>query len=392
MGKAGFYLYGTRGKVGNVVARRGPTGGTVLAERKFSIKNPRTNKQMATRVICATVSQAAKFLSAIVDHSFEGKSIGARSKDYFRKLNMNGLRTLAHNDFEDEASRVDATCFMTTKGVSALIPNRYIVSNGSLAQPGLNVKITEGPGTQTLFVQRPNQTINALETTGVRHITVGQLLKALFGITQAGEQITFVGIQKTGAGYVYAFNGEPDVPGWKIPYTGMIARRLFVDLSYDLTTQIAVTDNQGALLNDINATIGNTLKAAFNNERTDKELLKYIAEESVGDYTTTFANNQLAIADIVYGISDMNETGDEDATGYLYALGVIRSRLQENNTWLYSRCILTVVPPSTDEIYNHGLDWNSAVQAWMSGGGDVATDDLFLQAGTPQNVIGEDFT
>lgn len=389
MGKAGFYLYGTRGKVGNVVAKRGPKGGTVLAERKFSIKNPRTNKQMAGRVICATVAQAAKFLSPIIDHSFQQVAIGARSKDYFRKVNMNRLRELAANDFATAATGEDSTCFITTKGVQALIPNSYIVSRGSLAPSGLRVNFNEG----NFEITRPDQNIVPLETTGVRHITVGQLLKAIFGITSVGEQLTFVGIQRTGEGYHYAYQGEATTPGWMIPFTDLTARRLFVNLDYDLNTQIAITDAQGQAVAGLQDDIYAAIKAAFSNIRTDRVLLNAIIEafQEEAELDWVVAENTLHINDIYFNYSGFNYD-TPSLIGYLYAFGIIRSRLQEDGSWLYSPCTLSLAPPTNVESTNFGLEWNIAIEAWMSGGSEVASDELFLQAGTPQNVIGEDFT
>ena len=396
MAKAGFYLYGSRGKVGNLVARKGPVSGTVLAERKFSIKNPRTNKQMSQRIICATVAQAAKFLSPIIDHSFESKSIGARSKDYFRKLNMNRLRSLAEIDYSESASAVDSKAFVTTKGVQALIPNSYIISRGSMPASALTVKIELETGEYVTRVHNlADKTIQCPETTGVRHVTLGQVLGALFGITQAGEQLTFVGIQKTGASYAYAYDGQPDVPGWEIPYTGLTARRLFVPLDTDLSTQIAITDAQGVGLDGAMDIILNAAKAAFASMRTDTELLDAVFDDISDTGEMTYDNNALTIDPWNFNVSAFNNVlagYNTDKIGYIYAYGIIRSRLQEDNTWTYSNSALVIAAPTSDETTNFGLDWNSGVQAWMSGGGDVATDDLYLQAGTPQNVIGEDFT
>lgn len=394
MAKAGFYLYGTSGKVGNIVARRGRKG-TVLAERKFSIKNPRTNKQMAQRIILATVAQAAKFLSPIVDHSFQGKSIGTISKEYFRKINMNRLRKLAAIDFENASSGLDSLVFMSTKNIQALIPNSYIISEGNIAGSKLSLstqniggRVGEG---KEFIVTIPAANISTVtgDTQGVRYVTLGALMQALFGLTTAGEQLTFVGIEKTGEGAQFIFNNEPENPGWMIPYTGLIARRLFIDPSVDMTTKIAVTDAQGAELASLTTDIVAAIKQAFTNARTDDVLLSWL-ETVLSDSNNYDVTDQvLNIAATTWNYTQDNAADDD--LGYLYALGIVRSRLNTDATWQYSKTILTMNLPTVVNSTNFGLNWNAAIQAWFQGE-NVAEVDMYLQGGTDQNTIGESFT
>lgn len=383
MGKTGFYLYGTKGKVGNLVARRGRKG-TILAARKFTIKNPRTNKQMAQRIILATVAQAAKFLSPIVDHSFEGVAIGQLSKERFRKLNMNRLRKVAANDFATEATGLTARAYTTTKNVEALIPNSYIISQGSLSNSKLAV-VANGHNT-TFDIIFPNCSIPlVVATAGSEKITLGDAIKQIFGLAGVNEQLTFVAIQKTGENYKYAYNDDPDTPGMMIPYTGMVARRMFLDPSVDLSKNIAA---------DVSV-IAEEIEAAFNaSVKTDQEITKALRdyiEDNFDSEITGASLNMMSTGYFDYTNFNSGALASAAALGYVYALGIIRSKLKEDNTWQLSNTTMVLGETTADGDSNFGIYWNGAIAAWFEGS-TVADDGMYLEAGTDENTIGESFT
>lgn len=397
MAKAGFYLYGASGKVGNLVARRNPDGGTTLSERKFTIANPRTNQQMAARIILATVAQAVKYMRPIVDHSFQGVATGRKSLQQFRKLNMAKLRQLAAIDYEETPAPVNAHAFMTTKGIQALIPNAYIISKGSLGEPKCKV-VNNYDGTEhsNLVVKFPNFDMPLYGETQ-KHILLKDILKGMFGITTAGEQITLVVIQRAGQNYQYAFQSNPEYPGWEIPFTSMRAGRLVVPLDADLEQQIVVTDAQGVPLDDtIPGLITAAIEAVFaSSVKTDTELLSAFTAWIEGhDFDITFneANTVMSLEwdeGVVFAIS--NYTEDSEGLGFPYAAGIIRSRLESDMSWSFSNATMVIAKPTDVAAENFGLEWNSAIQAWFEKQ-DVAEDDLYLETGTDQNQIGESFT
>lgn len=389
MGKAGFYLYGARGKVGNLVARKGPKGGTVLAARQTQVKNPQTNKQMAQRIILATVAAAAKGLYEIIDHSFEGYAKGSASTQRFRKVNMNKLRQLAAVDFADTPKAVDAQVFMTTKNVKALVPNQYIISEGSLAPTKIKIEkiasevMTTGKDFNCVF---GNVNITATEIDGKKFVKLGDLISQIFGLNQVGQQLTFVGIEKTGDGVKFAFNNEPDTPGWMIPYTGMFARRLFLSPNVDLD-ELVPLEAPFTIGDDMEESILWSVKNAFKNERTDDALLEYIFS-AMDNGTYALNDGVLTITDIQDNYTAFNASDDD--LGYLYAFGIIRSRVDGNGNWVYSNTSLQISVPTTEKESNFGLDWNSAILAWFEGS-VVAENNEFLQAGGEENVLGESF-
>ena len=82
MAKTGFWLRGARGKFAGAVLAKGADGQTIQREL-VKPKNPRTNGQMAQRMIFATVASAYSMMKAICDHSFEGVQYGAKTQQVF---------------------------------------------------------------------------------------------------------------------------------------------------------------------------------------------------------------------------------------------------------------------------------------------------------------------
>ena len=127
--KVGFYLRGARGKLAGAVYQRGADGSTVAREI-VKPKNPKTQGQMAQRMIFATATAAYTKMKAIYDHSWEGVQYGSKSQQEFMKRNLQMLRgRAANNDGE-----------FLAKGVSVLMSNPYIISKGSLTAPR-NIRI-----------------------------------------------------------------------------------------------------------------------------------------------------------------------------------------------------------------------------------------------------------
>lgn len=124
MAKTGFWLRGARGKFAGAVLAKGIDGQTIQREL-VKPKNPRTNGQMAQRMIFATVASAYSMMKAICDHSFEGVQYGAKTQQAFFKEALKLMRTRAAND--------DGNFLIPN--VSALMANPYVISRGSLTSP-----------------------------------------------------------------------------------------------------------------------------------------------------------------------------------------------------------------------------------------------------------------
>lgn len=389
MAKAGFVLHGARGKVGNLVARKGENK-TILAEYQPVVRNPQTNAQMAQRIILSTVAQAIPLLYPVIDHSFEGFAVGSKCTREFRRLNMALLRQYAAVDFRDTPSAVDATVFMTTKGVKALIPNKYQISSGSLSAPKVKIVREESPSTH-LIAELPDINIPATKN-GTNYVFKrGDLLQALFGITGVGEQLTFVVIQRSGEGYKYAFQGDDSMPGWVIPYTSMRAGRLVVDPSVGMNDDITI-EIDGTTV-DSSEFISAILTSFSTSEKTDGTLITWLSGFlDSGDWEWTWNAETQSLRLNWERYPDVNSwTQNNDEIGYAYAAGIIRSKLADNGNWMYSNAFMTLARIAADGVANYGLDWNSAIQAWFEKNA-VTDNSLFLKEGATANELGESFT
>lgn len=393
MAKAGFVLHGARGKVGNLVARKGENK-TILAEYQPVVKNPQTNAQMAQRIILSTVAQAIPLLYPIIDHSFEGFAVGSKCTREFRRLNMSLLRQYAAVDFRDTPKAVDATVFMTTKGVKALIPNKYQISSGSLAAPKITVERGSSPSPE-LYPYFSDFSIPTTKDGNDYHVKLGDIIKGAFGLLSSGEQLTFVVIQRSGTGFKYVFNGDDSMPGWVIPYTSMRAGRLVLSPTVDFNQDVVIEINGS----DVDySDFVDKLLLAFTSTKTDESLLSWLQEvltNAASNWSVNGANNVLSLnwsrGDYPSIDGWTKEESSGDNLGHVYALGIIRSKLLDNGTWAYSNSFMTLARLSDTDWENYGLDWNSAIQAWFEK--DAITDNsLFLKEGATANELGESFT
>lgn len=153
-------------KLGNMVYYT-MNGKTYARARVEQVKNPKTPKQMAQRVIFTTAVRSRDALKSIVDHSFENKKYGSESLNYFMKRNLEILRARAAADNGLTGS------FNVPYGIT-MQANPLLISQGSI--PSINYKFDEkGLSTYSL----PAGEV----------ITVGQFLERNTQIHK-GDQIT----------------------------------------------------------------------------------------------------------------------------------------------------------------------------------------------------------
>lgn len=362
-------------------------GKQVMKDRVSEVRNPKTARQCANRIIFSTVTSATKFLAPIIDHSFEGKSFGGVSKNHFQSLNLKRLRSLAAIDFQAQSTTpADWNVLMTTMGVSALIPNKYIISDGSLGSSKLTVwrNAQNNLGIHSVAMSIAPSVL----PTGERYITYGQLLQGLFGLTTNDEQITLVTIQRAAEGARYAYNGEAATPGHMIAYTSLNARRLCVDNSLNLNDEILLTDVDGRELENAEDAIIDAVALLFANSKSDEGFRS--AVDNAIEAVFTSEDNVVTKVQVQFtGLQIGDFTGDEDGNGIPYAAGIIRSR-ENGGKWLRSRCIMTLgIPTAT---YNFGLDWYTAQLAWNTREEIANNNGEFLDEGGDGGHIGENFT
>lgn len=398
MGKTNFYLYGTKGKVGNVVAQKAPAGGTML--RAYVVpRNPRTSKQIAQRIIFATIAQAARVLKPLINHSFEGVSYGTKSVNRFRALNLKKLRTLAAKDFADTPKAADAQCFFTTQGIRSIIPNQYIVSSGSLSASALTVGKAGQPNVGAidgeLYMRIANDSAISIqpvvkESQAVT-VTRAQLLKAFFGITSLNEQISLCMIVNGTPGYQYTYGDEP-APGFQIPYTQYNVQRLVMRASADLGEEFTVGNMNGSEFVPVESLadhLAEFVMETFDSNLSAEPIMRFMETVLSGFYTFTFDNQTsvLTLTPVADFNKDLNQVVPEDTA--VVAAGFIRSRLVGSD-WQRSNTSLVLATPTEGYYNNFGLVWAIANDAWNERA-EVAESDRYLNEGGTQDQLGENF-
>ena len=390
-------MQGARKKVAGFVYQKGANGKTI--QRAYVIpNNPQTAGQMAQRIIFATVTQAAKFMAPIIGHSFEGVSYGAKSKQMFISKNIALLRQLAAQDFREQPQAANANVFVTTRKISALIPNKYIISDGSLSEARrkvIKVSGTTSNAALQLSLGGGSFSLVAGSTSAFLGITLGDLVAALFGLQSLDEQLTLVGIAKTGDDYRYSFQGGTDA-GVQIPYSGMSAKRLVFNPSADLSKVIdLVNASDHTVAEHAYDNIEAELEHCFVNAKTDTQLKDYVASKIASGVQLQVSGDETAGYSVGWATFQTSDLANlfvydtENDSSFLMAAGVVRSRLVENK-WRRSRAVMVTSFPTGDGVYNFGLTWNIANAAWFAKD-DLSTSGWFLNEGGDENEVGENF-
>ena len=174
-----------RGKVGSLVFSRN-NGKQVTRAKAEKVRNPQTEKQVVQRIILNTISQAYSRMSAITDHSFEGKITPAENMAAFMKRNMNDLRAKISAAVADGQSFSDIFNFAPI-GSANFVYNPLVISMGALPKVPV-ISVTSGTGAKT----------------GAVAINTYQGVLDAFNL-QRGDQLTFINICEDDLGNKYFY-------------------------------------------------------------------------------------------------------------------------------------------------------------------------------------------
>lgn len=326
MAKGNMLLGYARGKVGDLVFTR-VNGEQVSRPRNRHPYNPRTNKQLVQRAIMATVLSAYSAGREILDHSFQGYSVGAGCQRRFLSLNANALRTQLAADFEN-ATPEEALAKVTAPKIQTPIPNRYVVAEGSLRQ--------------TLFQESMEDNNPQWELPPFPEGTKLSDLAASGGFN-AGDIYTFVfiGTSKADADVLYKALGVASV-SFDTIYRGAFG---WVRL---------IAKNLAG--NDTVITNATLLSSLFD-----------IEQGGIGLF-----DNELTVVDGIT-LGNLVNGAESFSAANGYAIGLIRSRRDAD---LRSNCTLRVVNPG-----EFGLYWNDLLAAWQAGTVEIGSSDLILEGG-----------
>lgn len=185
MSKGNMLLGQARGKVGSLVFSR-QNGKQVTRAKAETVRNPQTEKQIVQRIILNTISQAYSRMSAITDHSFEGKTNPAENMAAFMKRNMNELRSKIAAAVANGDSFSDIFNFAPI-GSANFVYNPLVISQGALPKVPV-ISVTSGTGAKT----------------GAVAINTYQGVIDAFNL-QRGDQLTFINICEDELGNKYFY-------------------------------------------------------------------------------------------------------------------------------------------------------------------------------------------
>lgn len=171
-------------KLGNMVYYT-MNGKTYARARVEQVKNPKTAKQMAQRLIFTTAVRSRDALKSIVDHSFENKKYGSESLNYFMKRNLEILRARAAADNGLTGS------FNVPYGIT-MQANPLLVSQGTI--PSMVYSFNSNAG---IYINVGGETI----------VTVGDFL-AQNSTIRKGDQITVLLLMPTSNVEAVTASGE----------------------------------------------------------------------------------------------------------------------------------------------------------------------------------------
>lgn len=326
MAKGNLFQGMGRGKVGDVVFSR-LNGEQVSRVRNRHPKNPQTNKQLVQRAIMATVMAAYSAGREIFDHSFQGYSVGAGCQRRFLSLNANALRTQLATEWDTTAAE-ESLAKVTAPKIPTIIPNQYVISEGSAVQSLFSFDEAGGYYSWNLPTPNANEKVNEYaERVGL----------------QAGDIYTFVFVatSKADADVLYKALGIASVDFDTI-YRGSFGWVRFIGKNVAANTDTITSSTLMSVLFDI----------------------EQGGSAYFGGDAATLANS-IAIDVIKGDIPDVDNNG--------YAIGLIKSRRDVD---LRSNATMYVANPA-----DFGLFWDDLLTAWKAGTTQIGASDLILEGG-----------
>ncbi len=327
MGQAGFIMQGARGKLGDVVFKKGE--GRTIQVQRIKPKNPKTFAQAKQRCAFAMANSAAAGLRWLINHSFQnitGEKFNIRE---FVRINSKMLRAQIDRDLNGGA-KMEGNAQI--KGAHGMQAAAYIVSRGSIYYPVFEGASIDEPG--VAIIPQGETALN----TSITSQSVYEQVLATLGVAP-GDQLSLVGI---------------------VDYPTVIA-------SYD-TEENYQCQSYGA-------------RVTFKAELPDNFSGSLLLADGTVNPALTEASETIGKIVIATG-SKTGESGPYDVIditignvptgGTVQAVGVIRSQKDMNGKFAYSPCQLLFL--------GEGLDTTTVVDSYQTQTSEKNSDYFLDQA------------
>lgn len=184
-----------RGRVGSTVFRNGQRA-TVAAQYNPQVANPKTAAQAVQRAAFATATTAQSALIDIVDHSHEKLASRRENLQRFVSQNTELVRAGILADYNGAETNIRPVL----KGAKVIVPNAYIISEGSLLFPRTQW-VDEGSAVGFPLLGTIPGTISTDEQYAEALAAIGLL---------PGDQISLVAIIRDPSTIVASFEADGD--------------------------------------------------------------------------------------------------------------------------------------------------------------------------------------
>lgn len=348
----------------------------IIKDRVTDVANPQTNSQMVQRVIFATVTKAAQIMSSLVEISRENQPDRNYARQEFITENIQFIRSVAGRRV---GSNLHYLAAYAPKGNTQLIPNSYIVSNGSLELPTVtnfngdvnSPWLPKTSGDKGSFGDPEYQGpvyVGALPYGNYNH---AQLWKALFGL-QPGDQLTFPQISGKADPAQSMVDGTEIVD--KTIFTKFLAPRLVLKDAFNAESIVEIGAETS--IQEIRAALNDDIDFERSYAPLAQNIVNNVAIDDNADNKLTFILDD-ALATIV-------NVGDSPVR----ALGTILSR-KVNGKWNYSTCQMTCVwdfigKNSGDDYF--GFELENAIETYLPSAKTDANGN-FLQRGGDSDIM-----
>lgn len=387
MAKVGLLLRGARGKLAGMVLQKGEKG--TIARENVKATNPQTEKQMLQRIAFATVTLAAKYMLPIIGQTFEGRPNEKENRRAFLKANVNKLKNdfIKYNGLGNAPATSPDLSSALPKGVSALVPNAYMVSNGTLILP--DWMRVHRDSRQNVFICDDGPEVEMLVPFG--DVVNPASIIELIGLN-VGDQITACGIlTRNGELNVIEFdNGLDDY----VRYGKVAASRLVFDADEDWYADNSVEVPVGGDVATVKQALVTAVLNCISDDKSDpkfKEVFGSWLAAVMIVAPVTGDEDHIKVRFNSYNamewIADGNILGDPTIEPWkLKGAGYFISNFK-NGYWHYSNCELAELAPGTitrDNTY-HGARYLTAKESYVTTAD--ANSDKFTRRGGDINVI-----
>ena len=341
----------------------------IIKDRVVDITNPQTDGQMLVRVAFATAGIAAKEMQDIVGISTEGVTNPTYGKRRFISRNAKLLRRLAQG--------TGILSAYSPKNNTQLIPNSYIMSEGSLSLPVWAQVKTNDATSGASFVGNDFANLDAPSSLPYGTYTAEQLWQTIFGLN-AGDQITFPQIITTGE--VFMGIGSISAEGEE-SWEDLVRRTFFAApriVLKGIMPSTAITVGASTTW----SAIATALKSGVDDAKSYGPVVDSFTE---GFALGTAADETFPITASI-SWNDLSVSNDD----LLLGICTIISRKQSSG-WKYTTSQMVCIfdeDITTAQYFGYTLYNAIASYKAISRRGDRN----FLQTATPNQVVPEDFT